>query len=431
MNLSEKPKVWVALFLLCAIITLSVIAGAVAYVDPLFHYSAPNTDEFYYRLYNERSQNDGIVKHFEYDALITGTSMTENFRTTEMDEIFGTHSIKAAFSGGTFNEVNNIIKVAAENNNDLKVVIRGLDMGMFIQDKDALREDMGMYPTYLYDDNVFNDVKYWFNRDELFGRVIPMIIDRNNGEKGIDSFDSYWRWANWYPNGVYGINSVCPSGIEGVEKKKVVHLTEDELRMVEENTTKNITAIPEKYPDITFYYFITPYSAVYWQEQIKNDSFDKQIEAERIIIEKCLEQDNIKLYSFNLITDITTDLNNYRDDHHYGSWINTLILEYMYNGDYILEKDNYEKYLEKEYEFYGTFDYMGLNEQIDYEDDNCAERIIDYRYIESELQNRLYQQFHRHVSENPRKKQREVKHENSSCWIGVYGTAKNSLIKKD
>lgn len=60
------------------IIVLSIIGGWVYKIDPYFHYRKPNVDGYFYTLYNERSQNNGISKHFDYDALITGTSMTEN-----------------------------------------------------------------------------------------------------------------------------------------------------------------------------------------------------------------------------------------------------------------------------------------------------------------------------------------------------------------
>ena len=63
-------------WVLPVLLLLPVIAYFVFTVDPFFHYRAPDTDRYYYPLNNERSQNDGILRHFDYDALITGTSMT-------------------------------------------------------------------------------------------------------------------------------------------------------------------------------------------------------------------------------------------------------------------------------------------------------------------------------------------------------------------
>ena len=64
-----------------------------------------------------------------------------------------------------------------------------------------------------------------------------------------------------------------------------------------------------------------------------------------------------------------TDLNNYKDNTHYGEWINTQILKWMKNNDYLLTENNYEEYISKELDLYINFDYSSLNNQIDYADD--------------------------------------------------------------
>lgn len=76
-------------FLLCVSCILGAMGICVLRVDPFIHYHKPLTNAYFYPLDNQRSQNDGILKHFEYNALITGTSMTENFKTSELDELFG------------------------------------------------------------------------------------------------------------------------------------------------------------------------------------------------------------------------------------------------------------------------------------------------------------------------------------------------------
>ena len=60
-------------------------------VDPYFHYHKPITK---YRLNDERYINDGIARHFDYNAIITGNSLCQNFSTSQYDELFGTNSVK-------------------------------------------------------------------------------------------------------------------------------------------------------------------------------------------------------------------------------------------------------------------------------------------------------------------------------------------------
>lgn len=68
-----KYKKWLIGWIVLVAIMLTMIGGFVYKIDPYLHYHAPDTEKYYYSLDNERSQNNGIIKHFDYDALITGT----------------------------------------------------------------------------------------------------------------------------------------------------------------------------------------------------------------------------------------------------------------------------------------------------------------------------------------------------------------------
>ena len=75
-------KLWVIGYLIIVIAALAAAATTVIATDPFFHFHAPNTDAYFYPLNNQRSQNDGISRNFEYEGLITGTSMTENLMSS-------------------------------------------------------------------------------------------------------------------------------------------------------------------------------------------------------------------------------------------------------------------------------------------------------------------------------------------------------------
>lgn len=375
-----KSKVWLVGWFALVMFLLSVIGGWVYKIDPYFHYHKPDLEAYFYVLNNQRSQNDGISKHFDYDALITGTSMTANFKTSEMDAIFGVNSIKVPYSGGSYKETNDNLAVALENNPNLKIIVRGLDYGMIFDDKDRMRDDLGSYPTYLYDKNPFNDVRYMFNKDIIFGKVYAMALenDEEGFIPGITSFDDYSRWQYSY---VFGKNTVIPNEIiERGESAEVTHLIDVEKDIIKGNITQNVTSLADEYPDVDFYYFFSPYSAAWWSELVNDGTIYRQIEAEQYVVELILEHDNIHLYSFNNRTDITTNLNNYKDAYHYGEWINSLILRWMHDGEYLLTKDNYLDYLAKELSFYMNFNYESLNWQEDYESDFYAAALLNYEF---------------------------------------------------
>ena len=140
--------------------------------DPYFHFHKP-FPFVRYRLYEERYINDGISRHFDYNAMITGTSMAQNFKTSEVDELFGVQSVKETFSGAGYQELSQNLERALERNSDLKTVIWTVDYNGFIRKKDYSRYDS--YPTYLYDDDPWNDTQYVFNKGIFYHGVLPNI----------------------------------------------------------------------------------------------------------------------------------------------------------------------------------------------------------------------------------------------------------------
>lgn len=374
-----KGKVWTAGFFIMVMIPLIMMGKWVYDIDPFFHYHRPDTTKYYYDLNSQRFQNDGICKHFDYDALITGSSMTENFKTSKMDEIFGVHSVKVTFSGASYKEINDNLKIALYYNPDLKTIVRALDMSMFFSKSDKMSDSPEMYPTYLYDDEPWNDIKYLWNKSVIFERVYPMTqeVDEKGFKPGIRSFDEY---SNWQEGTEFGIHTVCPDGIKVNMPGDPVHLSKEDKAVIRENIVRNVTSLAKEYPEVTFYYFFPPYSAAWWKNEVATGNIYRQIEAEQYIIELILECDNIKLYSFNDQTEITTNLNHYTDTIHYGEWINSLILQWMQEEEGLLTKDNYEAYLARELAFYTTYDYEGLNEQEDYEDDQTAAILAAFEF---------------------------------------------------
>ena len=112
---------------------LSILAGlliltglVVVVVDPYFHYHKPFSF-LSYRLYEERYINDGISRHFDFDAMITGTSMAQNFKPSEMDRLFGTHAVKETFSGAGYQELSENLERALKRNPELKTVLWVVD----------------------------------------------------------------------------------------------------------------------------------------------------------------------------------------------------------------------------------------------------------------------------------------------------------------
>lgn len=336
---------------------LMVLGGVIVVVDPYFHYHKP-LKCLYYELNNERSQNDGIIKHFDYDSMIVGTSMAENFKTSEAEDIFGGHFIKTTFAGGAYMEQRDNLQKAIDANPKLKLVIRPLDYAFLMDEPDRVRDDLGKYPMYLYDKNIFNDVNYIFNKEILFEICVPMIENAIAGQPGgITSFDKY---SNWMEGTEFGADVVLGDREGYPTEVNQQPFTDDLKAQVEANVNTNIVELAKANPEVQFYYYFTPYSIAWWGGQYELGAAERWISAEQQAIEMMLQCDNIHLYSFNTEFDVVTNLDNYSDECHHGDWINSQILGWLYAGTDELTRDNYKDYVNTERDYYLSYDYNSI-----------------------------------------------------------------------
>ena len=357
-----KAKSWLRLFcLMCAAVFL---CGGVLvwYVDPFFHYHAPHDERFFYPLDNERSMNDGILRHFDYDAIVTGTSLAACFRTSELDALFGVRSVKIPASGASYFEINNLINTGLEARPETKLVFRSLDRHLLLYGGDAMRNDLGEYPAYLYDRNPFNDYKYLFNADVLFGRCLGMLLDaaRPGFVPGRTSFDDYSNTMPAY-RGAFGlpdIQELLRFDVGAVGEP--IHLSDALREETARKIRQNVIAVAEAHPDVTFYCFFTPVSLGWWHDRIALGDIYAQIEAEQLAAEMMLQCGNIRLFDFSGRTDIISDVNQYRDLMHYGEWINSLMLKWMHDDQYRLTAENVRDFFASRLAYYLTADYESL-----------------------------------------------------------------------
>ena len=348
-----KAKVWFAGTLGGTLLLLAVFAGYIITIDPFFHYHEPLPD-LAYQLDNSRYQNDGIVRNFPYDTLITGTSMVSNFKTSECDALFGGISVKTPFHGGTFREVNDNLEAAIRANPGLRTVIRCLDQGNFTQDKDYVNYE-GI-PYYLYDRNPFNDTEYILNKD-VFILSDTVLTDTAAGGR-MTGFDEYMNWQGEY---AFGKEAVLATYERPAQSSYDKGLAKVEREQTLANIRQNVTDTARAHPEITFYYYFSPYSICYWDVHVmRQGKLDWYMELQELVMEEILTCDNIRLFAYDDNTELTCNLDYYQDQMHYSEEINSRLLQWMHAGKGRITKENYRAYLQRIYEFYGAYDYDSI-----------------------------------------------------------------------
>lgn len=348
----QTAKKWFQKCIILLISLLGLIACAVIFVDPYFHYHKP-FDSMSYRLYEERYINDGIGRHFEYDAIITGTSMTQNFKPSEMDALFGTKAVKMPFSGAGYQELSENLERALERNDKIEMVLWAVDYNGLLRDSDWQQYEN--YPDYLYDDNPLNDAAYVWNKSILYHGVLPNMLMSLTGEPAT-TMDEYSSWVK-----ETGLEHIMLSyDRDDVTIPETVDFGEEEYQMVTMTIENNLVKLVNQYPDVEFYLFYTPYSICYWDAQNIKGTIMRQTEAEKTATEMLLQCPNVKLFNFFDRYEVICNTDYYNDDGHYSAEINSKILSWMAEDSGLLTEENYLERLQEERDFYLNYDYDSI-----------------------------------------------------------------------
>ena len=348
-----KSRTWNKCVFGGTLVILGIVAVITIAIDPFLHYHKP-LPFLEYPLKDERYINDGMSRNYEYQALITGTSMCQNFKTSEFEELWKVPAIKIAYSGASYHELNANIKRALEYNSELKYVMCSLDGTKLNSPADY--DEYSEYPEYLYDNNPFNDVSYLLNKD-VVPKTIAVINYTRAGEV-TPTFDQYGSWSQYK---TFGKEAVQASYTRLEPMAEELVLSEEDKKMIKENIEHNYLTTAKDNEDVEFYFFFPPYSICYWDALYRTRQLSAQLQAQEIAVELLLSADNVHVYAFDDCVKITGDLSNYTDTLHYGEWINSYIIQSIHEGKGELNKDNYKEYFEYIKTIYSTYDYSILD----------------------------------------------------------------------
>lgn len=347
-----KAKKWFFCFLTIALSLLFLCVLLVVAIDPYFHFHRP-LNGIGYRMGNQRYMNDGIARNFEYNAVITGTSMCENFSTSQFDTLFGVTSVKLPYAGAGNLEICESLERTLEYQKDVKLVLCPIDYASFFNAWNAEGYNETEYPSYLYDNSIWNDYRYIFNKETLLKGVLPSIFYTVKGEHGI-SMDDYS-----VVEGAVGPEVVLPS--ERPQKTSIQQeYTIDRESAVKENIEKNCLKIVKEHPDIQFLFFFPPYSIAEWEDYVARGTFEMTMKAQMTIAAELLQYSNVKLYGFLAEYEMITDLNNYLDAKHYTKDISSRLLDWIAEESHLLSLQNMIDYNEDLISFYTNYNYDSL-----------------------------------------------------------------------
>ncbi len=299
---------------------LTAVAALVIYIDPFFQYHKP-LDDFPYLVDNQLSQNPGMARNMEYDSVILGSSMTVNFNTNWFRELMGLNTIKLNYSGAYPKDQSNIMEQIFASDNQVKTVFLGVDVMTYTG---GVEETKYPIPEYLYDDSIWNDAGYLWNKDVFLNYILRPIADP-------EKTDLATVYQSWWTDEYYNIQWVMHN-YEPPEPVKEETPPDAYIKGMEANLETNIRPFIEQNPDTVFYVFFPPYSILYWNDVIQENHLMATLEEYSQIVQNLIEYDNVRIFFFPAEEWIVTDLNNYADYTHYHRDINRYMTECFADG---------------------------------------------------------------------------------------------------
>lgn len=337
-------------FISVACCTLLIIGSTVCAIDPFNHYHA-NKDMTKIIYQMPYYQNIGIAKHTEYDTLITGTSMTQNFRANHFDEKFNCKAIRLSFDGGVLSDFCTLLRSATESNCNLKRVYFGLDNYIITEDSDLLNQTERI-PEYLIDNNHFNDVRYLLNKDVIFKYMRTYFSYKLSDTYNFYEMHAWDNESTTFDEDTVLKEYTMPISSDMIEKES--------YHSAARNAIDRIGTLIKENPNVEFVLFAPPYSILYWHTQLTEGKLDATLSAMQLTYGKLLKYENVKLFYFQNISEMITNLDNYKDATHYRSSYNEYMLDCFASGEHEITKNNYTHVLDEMKHFAENYDYDNI-----------------------------------------------------------------------
>ncbi len=341
----EKKK---ALKRLCLLI-LALFFAVIIFVwllDPFYQYHEP----FFGLkkvLYDRDNQVPGTIRSFEYDAVLLGSSVAENFDSSCIDNAYDCETLKIIRSSGSVADLLYYLEQAHEEQ-ELKRVVWCLDLFALMAPLEVTLygEDI---PRYLHTENVLDDIPYIFNKEVIF-KKIPMMLaysfmDINTGGHAYDwsadkTFDAAKAMAAY----------AKPADDSIVEPGDF----SSDVDIIAENIQAVVLEI-QTHPETEYTIMFPPYSMLWWDCGYVNGDSEKYLYVLEQVLPTLLECENATVHFFMAERDIVCNLDNYMDMIHYSPQINQYMLDGVVQGTQEVTGDKLGETLAKMQE---TFDYI-------------------------------------------------------------------------
>jgi len=330
------PRGWIVAFV-AGLLALALLLSAVMYaVDPFFQFRVRNRTY----TFEPRFVNGGLIKNYDYDFLMVGSSLTQNFHMDVFREEMGVNPLHVSLSGIKPHELAELINMAARVGKAEHIMAVG-PLGTLA---DSYPESKN--PWYLLDSGLIPFLRYAFSYEAWF-RYIPANIrlafqkmkNPQLSESLLRSMDVDYL-GNWESRAVFGEEEILE-----LYRSQQTHAGAENDASVYDEIIRGMDAFFESLDtgETRLSFFLPPYSAVFWH--CLGDLRETYLDARDHFVVKAAEY-GYTVYDFQG-EDYICDLNNYMDFTHYSGEINDRMTVCFAKGENIITPDNMAEYRAK------------------------------------------------------------------------------------
>ncbi len=355
------------------LLALSIAFIVRIYTYDAYHFWSLNDPQNARYSSNARVQNAAFINHLDFDSIILGNSYMENTSAKETSDIFGGKFFNLSMSGSNNYERSIVLKRTLETHNIKRVIL--------LLTPSSSTEGHGSYPIetwkILYDDNRFNDFKYYLNSHDMvcmwaFSKKSSCLGRMKNLDRPYAWFEApdhasrfggVQNWVRFYKHPQLE-NLVTQEIPEAANKALYVGtpLSDKEMDEISQSLDQTVFDFARQYPDTEFLLYFNPDSLLGKALTFRNQlSFTQYSHFVKQAVKKSSTFSNVHVFGFDNLA-FTNDLSYYKDTTHYREDINSQLLHLMKAKKYSLSVDNVNSYINELWVRVEKFDLDALNQ---------------------------------------------------------------------
>ena len=264
-------------------------------------------------------QVPGLARQYPYDAVVAGTSTSNNFRPEDLEAALGWKAVNFAIPGATMREQRAVLEVALATGK-VRHVFWGIDPFAF-------RADAGRpFPYYLYREPGWRTAPYLVNGGALLHGLTTIVLP----DARRTSLAQWNDKRNW--DRQYGRARVLAFW---QNRRVLVPVALPETRaQADQVVAERVSSLVRLHPGVQFHFVLLPYTILYDKLLVdeRPAEFDANCRLDTALVEAVGALPNARVHSFRDASDITLNLDAFKDLLHFSGDVSRQIIREVADG---------------------------------------------------------------------------------------------------